>query len=190
MLAALDKISGQARRAGEVIQHLRQMVRQRSSARERVDLNELVTAIVPLAEVDARMHEVSIARELAGEPLPVIVDSIQIQQVVLNLLRNGMEAMASAAAGQRRIDIRTGRGADGNAEVAVKDRGSGVSKEAEEHLFHTFFTTKRSGMGMGLAISRSIAEAHGGRLWFTRNQAGGATFHLSLPAAEGGEDEQ
>ena len=189
ILAAMDKIDRQARRAGDVIHHLRQLVRQRSSAREVTDLNELVAEIVPLAEVDARMHDTSVRLSLADSPLPVTIDPIQIQQVVLNLLRNGMEAMDMVEHDERVLEIRTRRVDGDTAEIAVKDRGVGIPQETEENLFRTFFTTKRSGMGMGLAICRSITRSHDGRLWFTRNERRGATFHLSLPITDGGSDE-
>jgi signal transduction histidine kinase len=150
------------------------------------DINELVQDSVKLADVDARIHDISIELEL-DSPLPeIFVDPIQIQQVILNLIRNAVDATEQGARGPRAIRTRTGR-TDVGIEVSVKDNGTGISPEAEEKLFSPFFTTKQSGMGMGLSISHSIIGAHGGRLWFTRNPNGGATFHFTLPAAGGAD---
>lgn len=189
LLAALDKIGRQAQRAGDVIRHLRKLVRESPSAEETVDLNELIAEVVPLAEVDARMHDSTIQLDLTPTLPPVLADPIQIQQVVLNLIRNGMEAMGNNEPGDRVVTIGSRAGGDDTVEVAVSDQGAGIPHDAEEGLFRTFFTTKESGMGMGLAISRSIVESHGGRLWFTRNTDRGTTFHVSLPLADGGDDE-
>jgi C4-dicarboxylate-specific signal transduction histidine kinase len=173
-----------------VIRHLRKLVKERSSSGEMTDLNELIAEIVPLAEVDARMHESTIQLNLADALPVVLVDPIQIQQVLLNLVRNGMEAMEHSEADAKIVTIGT-RAEDGGAvEISVHDRGIGISSDAEQGLFRTFFTTKRSGMGMGLAISRSIVNSHGGSLWFTRNPDRGVTFYVSLPVAGGGNDNE
>ena len=189
LLAALDKISRQAQRAGDVIRHLRKLVRERPSAEEAVDLNALIAEVVPLAEVDARMHDSTIQLDLAAGLPPILADPIQIQQVVLNLVRNGMEAMGANDPDEKAVILGCHLGEDDTLEITVRDQGSGIPKGTDEELFQTFFTTKSSGMGMGLAISRSIVESHGGRLWFTRNPDRGSTFHVSLPLAGGGDHE-
>ena len=181
LLEALEKVGRQARRAGEVVRRLKGLVRRRESTRILADLNELTREIVKLAEIDARMHEAVIRMDL-GPNLPrTVVDPVQIQQVVLNLVLNGMEAMEKTPPDERVITLRTRATAAGSIEISVEDRGSGVSREAERNLFRTFFTTKPSGTGMGLAISRTILESHGGRLWFTRNAGRGTTFRLAVP---------
>ena len=126
-----------------------------------------------------------------GDGLPtVIVDSVQIQQVALNLLRNGMEAMRSVECRNgNTIRLWTKRRDDGDIEVAIIDTGCGVSKTAAENLFTPFSTTKESGMGMGLSISRAIIIAHGGQLEFHNNESGGATFSFTLPAATQGDQD-
>ena len=111
---------------------------------------------------------------------------IQIEQVVLNLLRNGIEAMQEAKPGTRRLTLRTSGAGSEAITFAVADNGCGCSDEVTERLFDAFFTTKPDGIGMGLAISRSIIEAHGGRLWATPNPNGGTTFRFTLPVAPGG----
>lgn len=114
---------------------------------------------------------------------------MQIQQVVLNLMLNGIEAMDSPDCRDKSITVTARPVASHSVQISVKDQGAGISEEAEGRLFQTFFTTKKSGMGMGLVISRSILNSHGGSLWFTRNQDSGTTFHLSIPAVVGESDE-
>ena len=185
ILTTLNKISVQAQRAGEVIQRLQGFVKRRESRREPVDCNGLIQDVVKLAEADTRAHEHTIQLELAADPSRVIADPVQIQQVVLNLIRNGMEAAAHSPLQNRRITIRTVNKGTDYIEVAVIDQGTGLSEEAAQHLFDPFFTTKPSGMGMGLSISRSIIISHGGDLDFMPNPEGGATFRFSLPNAVG-----
>jgi len=184
LVEALDKVSAQAKRAGEVIRRLRSLIRKHDSHRESVDVNELVSDVVQLAETESRLRGVGLRVELEEPSVAVVADGVQIQQVVLNLLRNGMEAMeGSEGAGD--LVLRTAVRRESEVEVAVTDRGTGVSEELEEQLFHPFVTTKDSGMGIGLSICRSIVESHGGKLWFTRNLDGGTTFRFTLPTAIG-----
>lgn len=184
ILDALDQIDKQALRAGEVIRRLRTMVRKRESVRERVDINGLVRDIVKLAELDGRVHDYDISQKLEPGLPRVLVDPVQIQQVVLNLVRNGREAMQGVARpSDAKITVASRRAGESEIEVTVEDQGMGVSEEDEAELFHPFYTTKGSGMGMGLSICLSIVAAHGGRLWFTRNPKQGTTFHFTLPIA-------
>ncbi len=181
----LNKLVQHAHRASAVIERMQNMARRRESAKEAVSCKELIDGVAKLAEAESSIRDLSIDVDTASGLPDVSVDSVQIQQVVLNLLRNGMESMNAA---DRRdsssIGLKTRLDTDGNIEVSVIDRGSGVSDEVAEVLFTPFSTTKRSGMGMGLSISRAIVVAHGGRLDYYNNEEGGATFFFSLPPAD------
>ncbi|MDH5271647.1 MAG: PAS domain S-box protein [Gammaproteobacteria bacterium] len=183
VLEALEQINAQALRAGEVIRRLRNFVKNREVKREPVDCNRLLDDLRTLAETDARLHNVRL--RIDAEPsLPLVyADPIQLQQVVLNLVRNAIDAMSEAPATRREVLLSTRQSPDGEIEIVVADHGSGLAPEAAEHLFNPFFTTKAGGTGLGLAISRSIVRAHGGRLWHTPNEGTGARFHFTLPAA-------
>ncbi|MGQ0721269.1 MAG: sensor histidine kinase [Candidatus Eiseniibacteriota bacterium] len=182
---ALESISAQALRAGDVIRHLRSLVRQRASERSEVDINELVREVCRLAAVDTRMHRVGVRLDLAPGLPHALADPVQIQQVVLNLIRNAVEAMDGVPGARDTIEVRTGlRGRD-HIEVGVSDSGPGLSGEAAERVFDPFFTTKSTGLGMGLSISRSIVASHGGDLWYTPNADRGITMRFSLPLGGG-----
>jgi C4-dicarboxylate-specific signal transduction histidine kinase len=184
---ALESISAQALRAGDVIRHLRSLVRHRVSERSEVDINQLVREVCKLAAVDTRMHQVGVRLDLApGLPL-ALADPVQIQQVVLNLIHNAVEAMDGAPGARDTIEVRTGLHDRDHIEVGVVDSGPGLSGEAEERVFDPFFTTKSAGLGMGLSISRSIVASHGGDLWYTRNPDRGITMRFSLPVRDAGE---
>jgi two-component system sensor kinase FixL len=181
--AALEQINAQALRAGEVIRRLRNFVKNREVKREPVDCGRLLEDLRTLAETDARLHNVNLHIE-AEEDLPAVhADPIQLQQVVLNLVRNAIDAVADCPEARREVRLHAGRAPEGEIEITVADRGSGLAPQAAEHLFNPFFTTKASGTGLGLAISRSIVRAHGGRLWHTPNRDFGAKFHFTLPAS-------
>ncbi|MGB5103107.1 MAG: PAS domain S-box protein [Steroidobacteraceae bacterium] len=183
VLAALEQINAQALRAGEVIRRLRNFVKNREVKREPVDCSRLLQDLRMLAETDARLHNVRLRIDAEHELPTVYADPIQLQQVVLNLVRNAIDAMADAPEERREVVLQTRRSSDGEVEVMVADRGSGLAPEATEHLFNPFFTTKAGGTGLGLAISRSIVRAHGGRLWHTPNDECGARFHFTLPVS-------
>ena len=182
--ASLVKIDEQAQRAGEVVRRLRNLVKKRQSQRELLDINDLVCDSLRLAEVDARVHDIVVDVSLTESPSQVLADPVQIEQVILNLLRNAIDAMGMAPKDESRLLVRS-EVRDNFVEVSVCDRGTGITKVHEKHLFEPFFTTKVAGMGMGLSISHSIVSAHGGRFWFTRNPEQGVTFHFSLPKATG-----
>ena len=158
------------------------MVRRRDSQHTKCDLNELVRDVAGLAGLDALHNAIRLKLDLADALPPVVADRIQVRQVILNLVRNAMESMEADSGDDRTVTLRTLAGDNGNVEVAIVDRGKGLAVEEEVELFEPFYTTKESGMGMGLSISRSIVRAHGGRVWFTRNQDRGTTFHFTLPA--------
>ena len=183
VLEALEQINAQALRAGEVIRRLRNFVKNREVKREPVDCNRLLDDLRTLAETDARLHNVRL--RIDAEPaLPTVyADPIQLQQVVLNLVRNAIDAMSEAPESRREVLLSTRQLPEGEIEIVVADHGSGLAPEAAEHLFNPFFTTKSGGTGLGLAISRSIVRAHGGRLWHTPNEGSGARFHFTLPAS-------
>ena len=181
--AALEQINAQALRAGEVIRRLRNFVKNREVKREPINCARLLEDLRTLAETDARLHNIRLRLD-CQEPLPTVyADPIQLQQVVLNLVRNAIDAMADAPEDRREVLLMTREAADGEVEITVADHGTGLAPEATEHLFNPFFTTKASGTGLGLAISRSIVRAHGGRLWHTPNDGSGVRFHFTLPVS-------
>ncbi|MBX3023682.1 PAS domain S-box protein [bacterium] len=179
LVEAAAHIATQALRAGVVLQRLRVFMRKDASPRRSVDVNELVGSAVGLVEAEARRAAISLALDLAPDLPAARVDPVQVEQVIVNLLRNGLEVMTNAGA---RGALRVATRAAGRAvEVTVHDQGGGVPAAARERLFEPFFTTKSNGLGMGLSISRSIVEAHGGRLWVEPLAGDGATFAFTLP---------
>lgn len=179
---SLDEIAEQAHRAAEIIRRLRDLVRKREVRRERVDVNDLAAQAVRVVASEAERSGVAITQELAIGPLVTAGDYVQIQQVVLNLLLNGIEAMASSPEGQRDLTLRTAKSGSGEVEIDVSDCGGGLLPAAAARLFEPFHSTKTEGLGMGLAISRRIVEAHGGRIWVADSSERGTTFRFTLPA--------
>jgi two-component system sensor kinase FixL len=183
--AALRQISGQALRAAEIIRRVRNLVRTHEPRREPADINELVGELSALTRGDARLHDVQLSLELADGLPSINVDGIQIQQVLLNLIHNAIEALTATSAAERRVIVRTCRlGAD-EIEISVADCGPGVDPAIVERMFEPFCTTKEQGTGLGLAISKSIVDAHRGRLEYRPNVPRGACFIVTLPAAAG-----
>ena len=179
------KLNEHALRAADVVERMQSMARQKESVKEIVDCNELIGSAVRLAESEARIRDIRIEFDKGARLAPVSVDAVQIQQVALNLLRNGMEAMLAAdCCNEKSIKIHTRLLEDKEVEVAVTDCGFGVPDDHVDKLFTPFSTTKKSGMGMGLSISQAIVRAHGGRIDFRNNETRGATFWFTLPAAE------
>jgi PAS domain S-box-containing protein len=177
----LDRIEQQAIRAGRIIHRLRSFVSRTSPARVARDMNEIVREVLVLAGAELRANRISVRLDLDDSIPKVLVDAIQIQQVLLNLVKNAREAMSGESDDRRELTIETGVAGSNTVEVAVRDSGTGVRPENADQVFDAFFTTKPDGMGMGLAISRSIAEAHGGRLSFTPNSDRGCTFRFAVP---------
>jgi len=183
LLEALDRISHEALRAGAIINKLKELVRRRDSGQVPCDLNTLVRDVAGLAVADANHNGVDLRLSLADHLPPVTADPVQIQQVVLNLVRNGIEAM-DGCYGERVLLVRTTDHGEEGVTCSVVDAGVGIGEDEEAGLFTPFYTTKESGMGMGLSISRTIVRAHGGKVWFTRNPDAGTTFYFRLPASE------
>ena len=186
LIEVLKAVSSQADRAGKIIHRLRKLVKKSEPVRAPITVNDAVREVASLLETEAR-NAGSYVRLEFDEHLPtVLADFIQIQQVLLNLMRNGLDAMADTEAGNRELAIYTRRSPEGHVEVAIRDRGRGVARENVSRLFEPFFTTKPDGLGMGLSISRTIVEAHGGRMWLTPNADAGMTVRLVLPATDAG----
>jgi len=178
---SLDAIIKDGHRAGEVIQRIRQLTTKGETQKGTVDVNGVIRDVMPLLRSELQRHRVAAQADLA-EALPsVLADPVQLQQVIINLLMNAVEAMATVEDRPRQLVIRSRVGAD-EVTVTVRDAGVGIDPGAVDQLFSAFFSTKPGGMGMGLSISRSIIEAHGGRFWATPNADHGASFHFTLPA--------
>lgn len=185
----LGRITDEALRAGEIIHRLKDLVRRRDGTRELCDLNGLIRQIEHLADVDARLHQVDLRLDLAAELPPVWVDAIQIQQVLLNLIRNAVDALDEPSTTDRELRVSTSVSEHGVVHVSVSDHGCGLPADMAAEVFQPFYTTKPGGVGLGLSISRSIVTAHEGRMWFERNADRGTTFHFTLPGADGADHE-
>jgi len=177
---ALRKTAEQTQRAGRIIRRVHDFVRKSEPARTPVRMRAVVEEAVGFADAEARKRRVRIQARLAEDDPELQADPLLLQQVVLNLLRNAMDAMAATPAGRREILVATEAGR-ANVTVSISDRGCGISPEVRDQLFQPFFSTKAEGMGMGLNICRSIIEFHRGRVWAEPNPGGGAVFSFSLP---------
>jgi signal transduction histidine kinase len=183
LLEVLEEMSAQAMRAGEVLRRMREFLRG-ESRREEVDVNDVVRRALRFAEGEARHSGVRIDLALATDALRIEIDPIQIEQVILNLVQNGFEVMTANNGTERVLAIETRRLAPDTVEVIVRDTGAGLAPDVAERLFEPFVTTKPDGLGLGLSISRTIVEAHGGRLWATPNgDARGTAFRFTLRGA-------
>ncbi|MFY0571913.1 sensor histidine kinase [Archangium lansingense] len=178
----LQDIVSDNKRAGEIIRHMRALLKKGEVSFVRHDFNELVRQVLRLVGHDAQLRGAALTPLLAGSPLLVKADGVQLQQVVLNLLVNALDAVGPCPSGERQVWVRT-RQQEGRAELVVEDSGQGLSEEVLAHIFEPFFTTKPKGLGMGLSISRSILEVHQGRLQGERRPGGGALFRCTLPLA-------
>jgi C4-dicarboxylate-specific signal transduction histidine kinase len=176
----LHAIARDGRRASDVIARIRTLARRAETDKEPLDINDVIGEVVALAEGEARRARARVLTELAGMLPRVLGDRVQLQQVVLNLLLNGLDAMHDVMDRPRELIIRTEREATDHVRVAVRDSGSGIDPQLTTRLFDAFYTTKPGGMGMGLSISRSIVEQHGGRLWAVPNDGPGTTFQFTV----------
>jgi PAS domain S-box-containing protein len=183
--AAVERIIRDANRASEVIRRIRAFVKKTDPQKVWLDINDLIHEVVTLVQSEVRKHRVALRTELSAVLPPVLGDRVQLQQVLLNLLLNGIEAMHPITDRPRELRISSQRPALDTVLVAVQDSGIGLDPQSMTRLFDAFFTTKPTGLGLGLSISRSISQAHGGQLWALPNAGPGATFQLTLPT--GGE---
>lgn len=179
----LEEIASEADRAAKIIRRLRRMVQKREPVRKPLSLSHAIHEACSLSNPDLKRHGATLVRHLDSKLPRVIADEIQIQQVMINLLRNAAEAMRDTPADERVIRVAAGSADAGFLRVDVTDAGCGIPEQDLEKVFDAFHTTRSSGMGMGLAISRSIVEVHGGRIWAANNTIRGATFSFTLPLA-------
>jgi signal transduction histidine kinase len=168
-----------------VITRMRRLFRRADPEKLRLDVNTVINDSMLLLRREADSARVQLDLDLAAGLPPIAGDRVQLQQVLINLAMNGIEAMASVTDGLRKLQIRTNIGEAEKVVVAVRDFGSGIDPKIEETLFSPFHTTKPTGMGMGLSICRSIIEAHGGRIWASRNEGQGSTFSFTLNVEPG-----
>jgi PAS domain S-box-containing protein len=176
-------IENDGRRAAEVIQKLRNLLRRSDGDFERIHVESIVDEVLHLLRSELLERRIIVLRTTGSQPEPILGDSVQLQQVLLNLLNNATDAMRDVEPAARKLSIAVERTKTGWSRISVSDCGSGLSEHDRERLFEPFFTTKRSGLGLGLSISRSIVEAHAGRIWAENNRTGGATFYIDIPAA-------
>jgi len=177
---ASERIVQDGNRAAEIIDRLRSLYKKASPKRELVVVNEVISEMVVLLRCEANRYRVSIRTGLAADVPNISADRVQLQQVLMNLMLNGIEAMKETGG---ELTIRAQLDQHGRVMISVSDTGVGLPPEKAEQIFSAFFTTKAQGSGMGLSISRSIVESHGGRLWATANSGPDATFHFTLPTA-------
>ena len=181
-----QRIVRDGKRASEVIGRVRALLAQGQPMRQRLNLNDVILEILPLLQTELLHREAKLETELADDLPTVEIDRVQIQQLLMNLTVNALDAMNGVTDRPHVLRIRTSTHGPQFVLVSVQDSGTGLSPEQTERLFQAFYSTKPDGMGMGLSISRSIAEAHGGRLWAESNNGHGATFRFTLPTDEGG----
>jgi C4-dicarboxylate-specific signal transduction histidine kinase len=179
---ALAHIAKNGIRAGEVIGRIRELIKKAPPRKDSFDINATIREVIALTRGETLKNRVSVQTQLAAGLPPIEGDQIQLQQVILNLIMNAVEAMGEMNDGQRELLINSGKNDSGGVLVAVRDSGPGLTPIVVEHLFESFYTTKHGGMGLGLSICRSIVEAHGGRLWAEANTPGGAAFLFTVPA--------
>ena len=179
---AMDEAAKQAVRAGQIVRRLRDFMSHGETERRVESLQRLISEANALALVGSREHGIDVQVSLDPDADAVFVDRIQVQQVLVNLIRNAIDAMMNST--PRNLTIRTARSANHSVEVTVEDTGAGIDESIAPQLFQPFVTSKQSGMGIGLSICRTIVESHGGRIWFDAAGSGGTAFHFTLPTGE------
>ncbi|MFL9960084.1 AAA family ATPase [Paraburkholderia sediminicola] len=179
--ACVQHMIGEGRRASEIVRRIRTLTGKAAPRKTQLELNDVINDVVALVQRELLNHRVSLRLELASDLPPVLGDRVQLQQVLINLVINGIQAMADIGDNSRELLIESHRDNDGHVLVTVQDSGPGIDPEIATRLFDAFFTTKADGMGMGLSICRSIIEAHGGQVWASNHAGRGARFQLSLP---------
>jgi signal transduction histidine kinase len=178
---AARRIVRDGKRAGEVIARIRALTKKASTPREKLDLNETLRQVIALIRDEAKRKSVNIRTQFADDLSSVSGDQVQLQQVVLNLAINGIEAMSSVGERARELVVTTRNIDSDQVQVTVEDSGVGLDPNTMQKIFEPFYTTKPTGMGMGLSISRSILHSHGGRLWATAKDGAGTIFYFTLP---------
>jgi len=168
-------------RASEIIGRIRALAQKAPTRKDWLDVNETVREVIALAHHETQRNGISVRASLAADVPLIVADRIQLQQVVLNLMMNAIEALNGGGQGPRDILVRSAGDGSHNVHISVEDSGPGLDPKSLDHVFDAFYTTKPHGLGMGLAISRSIVEAHGGRLWAAADVTHGAIFHFTLP---------
>ena len=186
---AVHRIIKDSYRASEVIARVRTLVRKAPPRHDWIDLNEIILEVFALAENEARRNRVALKQDLPDDLPRVLGDRVQLQQVILNLVMNGMESIVKHNDGLRELSVASSNHEANTVRVAVRDTGEGLDSTSLDRLFDAFFSTKPGGMGMGLAISRTIIESHGGRLWAAANSPQGAVFQFSLPIEDKKDNE-
>jgi len=183
LAGAVQDIADDARRAADVIRRVRALFRKDHSERRPVDVNDAVREVMTLLRKDLERKRIALHLDLAARLPPVLGDLVQLQQVLVNVVVNACDAMNGSSEGPRDLRIKTTRADEHRIRIDLSDSGIGVKDEQLKHMFERFVTSKPDGLGMGLSISRSIIEAHGGRIWATRNEGRGLTIHSELPCA-------
>jgi len=182
ILPIFSRIAEDAQRAGDIIRRLRNFVQKRETQRRIVDVNQLVHDIYKFVESDAKQKGITIRLELRNDLPPVKADPIEVQQVLLNLIRNAFDAFLQSDSDERRIVITSHGRTPDRVEIVVEDSGPGIPSSMTEQVFEPFYTSKADGLGIGLGICRNIIEAHGGKIWLGRSSMGGVSIHFVLPS--------
>jgi len=180
---AVDNIAREGTRASDIVRRIRAMFSKSALERAEVQVNHLIQEVAALMQTDILKNQVELQTELTDDLPAVLADHVQLRQVMVNLVQNGIEAMHGVVDRPRRLLIRSERSSTGEILVAVRDAGTGILPKDQKRIFDAFYTTKGQGMGMGLSISHSIIESHGGRLWASSNSDHGATLQFTLPVA-------
>jgi signal transduction histidine kinase len=184
----LEKIAGQTALAGQVLDHLRTMVKRRDAQEMEIDLSQLLGKSLKLIEMEARMREIIVETAIAVDLPRALGDEIQVQQVILNLASNAMDAMAATPTNDKKLHLEAKLSDDDSILICIADHGTGIVSADEQRVFEPFYTTKGVGLGIGLSICRQLVEAHGGKLWHEPNAGGGTMFRFTLPTAIQGTD--
>jgi signal transduction histidine kinase len=178
---AVRRIVRDGKRAGDVITRIGALATKTATAKERLNINEAIREVVAFAQDEVRKNRVAVRTEFAPDLSPVLGDRVQLRQVVLNLVMNGIEAMSGVEERPRELIIKTQNDDNDQVRVTVQDAGMGLDPESMERIFDAFYTTKQGGMGMGLSISRSIIQNHGGKLWAVANEGPGMSVQFTIP---------
>jgi signal transduction histidine kinase len=179
------RVIAEGHRASEIIGRIRALAKKAPPQKDWLDVNETIHEVIALARSEIQRNNIALETQLSEHVPVILADRVQLQQVILNLMMNAVEAMSGLSNGPRELLIRSGTDESKHVVISVQDSGPGIDPQNLDHLFEAFYTTKPQGLGMGLAISRSIIEAHGGRLWVIPipNDGPGATFQFTLHAA-------